>query len=162
MRRPAPRQTRVFLTFAAGDVPLVRPLTTQLTVAGGLTIDDGVPSSPFTGPRSEIIRASLLARLRRCAGALCLYRPGTLEDEWVLWSLTVARALDIPLLRSPLPGDTADESERILTELGAVAVPLLGEAIIARVLDHTAGQHRPVLDVSSIAETLYLMRHPLR
>jgi hypothetical protein len=154
--------TKVFVTFAAGDVALVRPLTTRLTAAGGLSLDEGVPSGPFTGPRSEIIRASMLARLRRCAGALCLFRPGTLEDEWVLWSLTVAQVLEIPLLRSPLPGDTANESARILADLGAVAVPLRSEAIIAGVHDHSPGHRRPALDVSSIAETLHLMRHPLR
>jgi len=162
VRRSAARQTKVFLTFAASDVTLVRPLTTRLTAAGGLTLDEGVPSTPFTGPRSDIIRASLLARLRRCAGALCLYRPGTLEDEWVLWSLTVAQALELPLLRAPLPGDAADESEHILAELGAAFVPLSGEAIVARIHDRERGQRRATLDVASIAETLHLMRHPLR
>ncbi len=162
MRQSAASQPRVFLTFAAGDAHLVRPLTTSLQIAGGLALDEGVPSSPFAGVRGEIIRESLLARLRRCTSALCLYRPGTLEDDWVAWALTAAHALQLPLLGARLPGEAASESERLLAGIGVELIALRGDAIAGRLRSFTAERRRPTVNAASIADTLQLMRHPLR
>ena len=162
MRRSAASQPRVFLTFAAGDVPLVRPITAELQAGGGLVLDEGFFSGPFASPRGEIIRASMLARLRRCSGALCLFRPGTLDDDWVLWTLTAAQGLKLPLLGAALPGASASESERLLTRIGVEMVSLQGDAIATRASALAHARERTVVDAASIAETLHLMRRPLR
>jgi hypothetical protein len=152
----------VFLTFASGDLALVRPVTARLYAAGGVTLDQALTSEPFSGARGEIVRASLLARLRHCTSALCLYGARTLEDDWVRWALQAAAELDLPLLGAALPGEAAQDTERVLTGLGAELVPLDRDDIVARA--HAAGARRPArgIDAASIAETLHLMRHPLR
>ena len=162
MRLSAASQPRVFLTFAAGDVPLVRPISANLQAGGSLALDEGFSSGPFAGARGEIIRASLLARLRRCSGALCLFRPGTLDDDWVLWTLTAAQDLKLPLLGAALPGAPASESERLLTGIGVEMVALRSDAIAMRARAFTHARHRKMVDAASIAETLHLMRRPLR
>jgi hypothetical protein len=152
----------VFLTFAAGDLALARPVTARLNVAGGLTLDQGLTSEPFASARGEIVRASLVARLRHCTSALCLYGAHTLDDDWVHWVLETAAELRLPLLGAALPGEGLQDAELFLTRLGAELVPLDGDGIAARA--KTAGPRRgdrPV-DAASIAETLHLMRHPLR
>lgn len=161
MRAEAQRQ-RVFLTFASGDLALVRPVTARLYAGGGVTLDQALTSEPFASARGEIIRASLLARLSHCTSALCLYGARTLEDDWVRWALQAAAELKLPLLGAALPGQAAQDTERALTGLGAELVTLDRDDIAARA--HAAGARRParVIDAASIAETLHLMRHPLR
>lgn len=161
MRAEIQRQ-RVFLTFASGDLALVRPVTARLFAGGGVTLDQALTSEPFASARGEIIRASLLARLSHCTSALCLYGARTLEDDWVRWALQAAAELKLPLLGAALPGQAAQDAERALTGLGAELVTLDRDDIAARA--HAAGARRParVIDAASIAETLHLMRHPLR
>jgi hypothetical protein len=159
------RQTtrqRVFLTFAAGDLALARPVTARLVAGGGLALDQGLTTEPFAGQRGDFIRASLLTRLRHCTSALCLYGAGTADDEWVHWALVAAAELRLPLLGAALPGDPDGESERFLTRLGADIVPLDGEVIVARTRSLATHRVARALDAASIVETLQLMRHPLR
>lgn len=153
---------RVFLTFAAGDLDRARPVTARLLAGGGIALDQALTSEPFTGAPGDIIRASLLARLRHCTSVLCLYGARTLEDDWVRWALQTAAELELPLLGAPLTGDARSDSERLLARLGVEIVPLDREAILARA--QSASGHRPrrVLDAASIVETLHLMRRPIR
>jgi hypothetical protein len=152
----------VFLTFAAGDLALARPVTARLLAGGGLSLDQALTSEPFAGERGDFIRASLLTRLRHCTSALCLYGASTAGDDWVRWALAAAAELRLPLLGAALPGDPDREAELFLTRLGADIVPLDGEAIVARART-LATRHIPrALDASSLVETLHLMRHPLR
>jgi hypothetical protein len=153
---------RVFLTFAAGDLALARPVTVRLTAGGGIALDHGFTSEPFEGVRGDIIRASLVARLRRCASALCLYGARTTDDDWVRWALETAAELRLPLLGVALPGADARESERYLSRLGAELLPLVRDDIVARSRSLGSRRARPAFDASSIAETLRLMRHPIR
>jgi hypothetical protein len=152
----------VFLTFAAGDLALARPVTVRLQAGGRLVLDQALTSEPFDGARGDIIRASLLARLRHCTSALCLYGARTLDDEWVRWAIEAAAEFRLPLLGASLPGAAGKDSEGMLARLGAEIVPLDRDAILTRA--RTAAAHRPPrsLDAASIAETLHLMRHPLR
>ena len=156
------RRQRVFLTFASGDLALVRPVAARLYAAGGVALDQALTSEPFSGARGQIVRASLLARLRHCTSALCLYGARTMDDDWVRWALQAAAELKLPLLGAALPGEAVQEPERLLTALGAELVTLDRDDILARA--HAAGARRSprVLDAASIAETLHLMRHPLR
>ncbi len=153
---------RVFLTFAASDLALARPVTARLVVGGGISLDQALTSEPFESERGDFIRASLLARLRRCASALCLYGARTADDLWVRWALETAAELKLPLLGAALPGEDAWDAERFLTRLGAELVPLNRDAIVTRT--HAVSTHwgSRAMDAASIAETLFLMRHPLR
>ena len=162
MRTQTQSTQRVFLTFAAGDLQRVRPITARLRADGALTLDHGLSSGPFDTPRGDIIRASLLTRLRHSTSALCLYGARTLDDEWVRWALATAAELRLPLLGAALPGEASSASERFLTGIGAEIVPLSGDAIARRARDVAVQPRSAPIDVASIAETLYLMRHPLR
>jgi hypothetical protein len=153
---------RVFLTFAAGDLSRVRPLTARLQAGGGIVLDEGLSSEPFATTRGDIVRRSLTARLRRCGSALCLYGAATLDDDWVRWALASALDLRIPLLGAPLPGAATSESERLLTDLGVELVHLSGREIAARTEAFAGERRRAAIDAASLAEALYLMRHPLR
>ena len=161
MRAETNRQ-RVFLTFAAGDLVHASPAAAGLLAGGGISLDQALTSEPFASARGDIIRASLLTRLRHCASALCLYGARTTDDDWVRWALETAAELRLPLLGAALPGERAFESEHYLTRLGAELIPLNGDAILTRTRAFSARRLTPAIDASSIAETLHLMRHPLR
>jgi hypothetical protein len=153
---------RVFLTFAAGDLIQARPVAARLLAGGGIALDQAFTSEPFAGQRGDIIRASLLTRLRHCASALCLYGARTTDDEWVRWALEAAADLRLPLLGVALPGEASGDSERYLERLGAELVPLVRDDIVARAHSLAAGRTTRRLDAASIVETLHLMRHPIR
>jgi hypothetical protein len=148
--------------FAAGDLPLARPVTARLVAGGSIALDQALTSEPFAGQRGDFIRASLLARLRHCTSALCLYGARTAEDDWTRWALGAAAELKLPLLGAALPGEHAPEVERYLTRLGAEIVPLDREAIVAKARSVAAAPPGRRLDTAAIVETLQLMRHPLR
>jgi hypothetical protein len=152
---------RVFLTFAAGDLAQARPVTARLIAGGGLALDQALTSEPFAGAPGDIIRASLLARLRRCTSVLCLYGARTLDDDWVRWELHKAAELRLPLLGASLPGGDAD-GERVLARLGVEIVPLDREAILARSRSVPGPRSGRLLNAASIVETLHLMRRPIR
>ena len=160
--RAQTRRQRVFLTFASGDLGLVRPVTARLFSAGGVTLDQALTSEPFASVRGDIVRASLLARLRHCTSALCLYGARTLEDDWVRWALETAAELKLPLLGAALPGQDAGDAEGYLTRLGAELVSLDGDDIAAKARAVSAHRAPRAIDAAAIAETLHLMRHPLR
>lgn len=162
MRTQTSSRQRVFLTFAAGDLKRVRPVTARLRADGALTLDHGLSSGPFATPRGDIIRASLQTRLRHCTSILCLYGARTLDDQWVRWALETAAELRMPLLGAALPGEASSASERFLTGLGAEIVPLSGDAIATRARAVAFRPRVAPIDAASLAETLYLMRHPLR
>jgi hypothetical protein len=151
----------VFLTFSADDLRRVRPITARLRADGALALDHGLSSEPFAGQRGEIIRASLRTRLRHCTSTLCLYGARTADDPWVRWVLEAAADLRLPLLAAALPGEAAGASERYLTRLGAELVPLSGDAIAAKARE-IAVRRPAAVDAAAIAETLFLMRHPVR
>jgi hypothetical protein len=153
---------RVFLTFAAGDLAQARPVAARLLVGGGIALDQAFTSEPFAGQRGDIIRASLLTRLRHCASALCLYGARTTDDDWVRWALESAAELELPLLGVALPGAVSGESERYLTRLGVELVPLVRDDIVARAHSLATRRTGRTLDAASIVETLHLMRRPLR
>jgi hypothetical protein len=153
---------RVFLTFAAGDLAQARPVAARLLAGGGISLDQALPSEPFASARGDIIRASLQARLGHCASALCLYGARTTDDAWVRWALETAAELSLPLLGAALPGEAATDSEQFLTRLGAELVPLSRDAIVTRTRDFSVSRPARTIDAASIAETLHLMRHPLR
>jgi hypothetical protein len=156
------KRQRVFLTFATGDLALARPVTARLLVGGGISLDQALTSEPFASQRGDIIRASLLTRLRHCTSALCLYGARTAEDDWVRWALETAAGLKLPLLGAALTGEDAWDAERFLTRLGAELVPLNRDTIVTRARAAGAVRVSRAIDAASIAETLHLMRHPLR
>jgi hypothetical protein len=152
---------RLFLTFAGEDLASVRPLAAQLRRSGGITLDYAVPSEPFAAQRSDLIRASLALRLKRCAATVCLFGAATLDDEWVRWTLAAADELRQPLMGSPLaqaPRGVAD----LLASVGVEIVPFRGDAIarrLARVTERCGSQR---LSADQLALTLRMMKHPLR
>jgi hypothetical protein len=162
VRTSATSRQRVFLTFATGDLQRVRPITARLQAGGSLALDHALSSEPFASSRGEIIRASLLARLRHCTSALCLYGAETLDDAWVRWALERAVDLRLPLLGAAISGEEASASERFLVGLGAELVPLGGDAIASRARAVAVRRRITPIDATSIAETLALMRHPIR
>ena len=78
------------------------------------------------------------------------------------WALETAAELKLPLLGAALPGEDAWDAERFLTRLGAELVPLNRDAIVTRTRAASARRVPRAIDAASIAETLHLMRHPLR
>ena len=153
---------RVFLTFATGDLAQARPVAARLISGGGISLDHALTGEPFASVRGDFIRASLLNRLRHCTSALCLYGPRTADDAWVRWALETAAELRLPLLGAALPGEDAWDAERYLTRLGAELVPLNRDAILTRTRAAATGRASRAIDAASIAETIHLMRHPLR
>jgi hypothetical protein len=153
---------RVFLTFAAGDLAQARPVTARLLAGGGIFLDQALTSEPFASQRGDIIRASLLTRLRHCTSALCLYGARTRDDLWVRWALEAASELRLPLLGAALPGEGTWDAERFLTRLGAELVPLNRDAIVTRASAMSSHPDPHAIGAASITETLHLMRHPLR
>jgi hypothetical protein len=153
---------RVFLTFASGDLALARPATARLLAGGGISLDQALTSEPFASARGDIVRASLLTRLRHCTSTLCLYGARTADDAWVRWALETAAELSLPLLGAALPGEASRNSESFLTRLGVELIPLSRDAIVTRTRDFSSRRPARTIDAASIAETLHLMRHPLR
>ena len=157
--RTDPTRQRVFLTFAVGDLAQARPVTAGLVAGGGITLDQALSSEPCGSSRGDIVRISLLTRLRHCTSALCLYGARTAEDDWVRWALETAAELKLPLLGAALPGERAPDTERYLSQLGVELVPLSRDAIVARTRSFAPMHRRPAIDAASLAETLHLMRH---
>lgn len=153
---------RVFLTFATHDLPQARPIVADLLAGGGVSLDQALTSEPFATARGDIVRASLLRRLRHCTSALCLYGKSTFEDDWVRWSLTAAAELSLPLFGAPLPGEDARDAEICLTRMGAELVPLSHDAI-AESARAAAAPHRrsQALTAAAIGTTLHLLRYPI-
>lgn len=155
-------QTRLFLTFAGGDLIRARPVAAQLRCAGNLSVDYTVPPAPFTAPPSAVIRASLVVRLRRCAATVCLFGADTLADEWVRWTLAASRELGLPLLGAPLEADGRSSVADLLEGCGAEIVPLRADVIAHRAAQAPPQAERQRLKAESLALTLRMMRHPLR
>jgi hypothetical protein len=129
VREAIQARPKLFLTFAGGDLALVRPLAAQLrSSAGGLVLDYAVPREPFAAQRSDLIRASLALRLKRCAATVCLFGAETLEDDWVRWTLAAAQQLRHPLLAAPFAGASSGDVADLLASIGAEIMPLRGEA----------------------------------
>jgi hypothetical protein len=162
VRESIEARPKLFLTFAGGDLALVRPLAAQLRIAGGLVVDYAVPSEPFAAQRSDLIRASLALRLKRCAATVCLFGAETLEDDWVRWTLATARQLRRPLLGAPFAGAASAEIADLLASIGAEIVPLRGEAIAQRLAHRPIQPRSEPLTADSLAGALRLMKHPLR
>lgn len=152
----------MFLTYAAGDFALARPVAARLCSAGTVAFDQALTGEPFVSVRGEILRASFLARLRRCTSVLCLYGAHTLEDDWVRWMLEAAARLGLPLLGAALTHDDDRGAERFLIRLGAELVPSDDAHITARAREVGEAQSLRTVDIESIAETLHLMRHSNR
>jgi len=163
VRESIQARPRLFLTFAGGDLAVARPVTAQLRHdGGGFTLDYAVPSEPFSAQRSDLIRASLVLRLKRCVATMCLFGAGTLEDDWVRWTLAAAKQLRRPLLGAPFAGASSDDVADRLTSIGAEIVPLRGEAIAQRLAHRPASPVCEPLTADALAATMRLMKHPLR
>ena len=163
MRRSAEARPTIFLTFAAGDVERARPLTPALRSAGGgIAFDYALPSEPFAAQRSDLIRASLEVRLRRCSATVCLFAAGTLEDDWVRWTLAAARRLRQPLFGAPLAVLGADDVAGRLAAMGVEIVPLRGETIARRLASSSLAPRVEPLTANDLAGALRMMRRPLR
>lgn len=163
VRESIQARPRLFLTFAGGDLALARPVAAQLRSAGGgLALDYAVPSEPFAAQRSDLIRASLGLRLKRCAATVCLFGAETLEDDWVRWTLAAAQQLRHPLLGAPFAGAASGEVADLLASIGAEIVPLRGEAIAQRLARRPVLPRTEPLTADALAGTLRLMKHPLR
>ena len=162
VRESVQARPRLFLTFAGVDAAAARPLALQLRSAGGLSLDYAVPSEPFAAQRSDLIRASLTVRLKRCAATVCLFGAETLEDDWVRWTLAAAQQLRHPLLGAPFAGAASGEVAEMLTTLGAEIVPLRGEAIVQRLARRPERPRSERLTADALADTLRLMKRPLR
>lgn len=163
MRETMQARPRLFLTFAGADLARARPVAAQLRSAGGgLALDWTVSSEPFAAQRSDLIRASLAQRLRRCAATVCLFGPGTLKDDWVRWTLAAAQQLRHPVLGAPFSGAASGEVADLLASIGAKIVPLRGELIAERLAHRPELPRREPLTADAVATTLRLMKHPLR
>lgn len=162
MRDALDQQAKLFLTFAGGDLPLVRPVAAVLRQGGdALTLDYAVTSEPFTAQRSDLIRASLQLRIKRCTAAVCLYGAGTLDDSWVRWTLAAARRLELPLLGAPLAAGAGEVAE-LLAGLGVELVPLQPKTFASHLLPTPHEPLAKTLSAEVVAQTLRLMRHHLR
>jgi hypothetical protein len=153
-------QPRLFLTFAGADLSQARRLAANLRGAGAVALDYAVPSEPFAAQRSGLIRASLVVRLKRCAATLCLYGAGTLDDEWVSWTLKTSRELRLPLLGAPLEAPGPGEVAGLLRSIGAEIVAPRGEAIAGMV--SSGPRRRDPITVEALAHTLHMLKQPLR
>ena len=154
---------KLFLTFAGVDLALARPVAAQLRGAGGgLTLDWAVSSEPFATQRSDLIRASLAQRLKRCVATVCLFSAETLEDDWVRWTLATAQQLRHPLLGAPFAGAASGDGAELLASIGVEIVPLRGEAIAQRLARRPVLPRAEPLTADDLAGALRLMRHPLR
>jgi hypothetical protein len=154
---------RLFLTFAGVDLALARPVAAQLCSAGGgLAFDWAVSSEPFAAQRSDLIRASLALRLKRCVATVCLFGAETLEDDWVRWTLATAQQLRHPLLGAPFAGAASGDVADLLASIGAEIVPLRGEAIAQRLSRRPVLPRTEPLTADALAGTLRLKKHPLR
>jgi len=163
MRETILARPRLFLTFAGVDLALARPVAAQLRSAGGgLTLDWAVSSEPFAAQRSDLIRASLAQRLKRCVATVCLFGAATLEDDWVRWTLAAAQQLRQPLLGAPFAGAASGEVAALLASIGAEIVPLRGEAIAQRLARRPVLPRSEPLTADALADVLRLMKHPLR
>ena len=162
MRESTQTRPSLFLTFAGGDLALARPLAAQLRSAGGLALDFAVPSEPFAAQRSDLIRASLTLRLKRCAATVCLFGAQTLEDDWVRWTLAASRQLRHPLFGAPFAGAASAEVAALLASIGVEIVPLGGGAIAQRLTRRPTPLRGEPLTADALADALRLMRHPLR
>jgi hypothetical protein len=163
VRESTPSRPRLFLTFAGVDVAPARAVATQLRSAGGgLAFDYAVPSEPFAAQASDLIRASLALRLKRCAATVCLFGAHTLDDDWVRWTLATAKQLRRPLLGAAFAGAACGEVADLLAALGAEIVPLRGDAIAQRLKRSPTLPAAERLTVDILADTLRLMKHPLR
>ena len=78
------------------------------------------------------------------------------------WTLAAAQQLRRPLLGAPFAGAASGEVADLLTALGAEIVPLRGEAIAQRLKRSPALPATERLTVDVLADTLRLMKHPLR
>lgn len=161
VREAKDQQAKLFLTFAGGDLPLVRPVAAAFRQGGALGLDYAVTTEPFAAQRSDLIRASLELRIRRCAAAVCLYGAGTLDDAWVRWTLAAARRLELPLFGAPLVAGTG-EAAALLAGLGIEIVPLRREAIAQRLAQPPEPLHCSPFTAESLALTWRMMKHPLR
>jgi hypothetical protein len=149
----------VFLAFSGADAAAVSGVAAGLR-RPGLQLDYGVCSAPFSAQRSDIIRASLMRRLARCTATLCLFGDATLRDEWVLWALSVARHLEIPLFGAPLCDQESTEAVELLRDFGVEVVSLEGETFARRLPRQPAPVSAATASETSLL--LRLMRHPLR
>jgi len=102
------------------------------SAGGGFALDYAVPSEPFAAQRSDLIRASLALRLKRCAATVCLFGADTLQENWVRWTLAAAQQLRHPLLGAPFDGADSGDVADLLASIGAEIVPLRGAAIAQR------------------------------
>jgi hypothetical protein len=159
MRESVRNRPKLFLTFAEGDLGLVRPVAAQLRRSGCVALDYSVPAEPFTAQRSYLIRASLALRIQRCCGAVCLYGARTLNDEWVRWTLDAARKMSLPLLGASLSGLPSGETADLLAGLGIEAIPLSADTISRRF--SPAGSHGETDSENPLTLALRVMRHPL-
>lgn len=162
VRESVQARPRLFLTFAGVDVAAARPVALQLRSAGGFSLDYAAPSEPFAEQRSDLIRASLTVRLKRCAATVCLFGAETLEDDWVRWTLAAAQQLRHPLLSAPFAGAASGEVADLLARLGAEIVPLRSEAIMQRLARRPERARSERLTADALADTLRLMKRPLR
>ena len=162
MRETIQATPRLFLTFAGVDLALARPVAAQLRGAGGFALDWAVSSEPFAAQRSDLIRASLALRLKRCAATICLFGAETLEDDWVRWTLATAQRFRQPLLGAPFAGADAGDVADLLASIGAEIVPLRGAAIMQRLARRPTRPRSEPLTAESLAGALRLMKHPLR
>jgi len=155
---------RLFLTFCEGDLPVVRPIAADLRLSGGgLALDYAVVRDPFVTERADLIRASLTLRLKRSAAAVCLIGAGTAADEWVRWTLSAARELQLPLFGASLAGAPPTDAVDLLAGLGAEIVPLDGD-FIAHKLTGDLPQYysRTRAHEHPLAFAVRFMRLPLR
>ncbi|HEY5387716.1 MAG TPA: TIR domain-containing protein [Thermoleophilia bacterium] len=163
MRESIQARPRLFLTFAGADLALARPVAAQLRRAGGgLVLDYAVPSEPFAAQRSDLLRASLALRLKRCAATVCLFGPGTLGDDWVRWTLAATQQLRHPLLGAPFAGAASGDVAELLASIGAEIMPLHSDAIAQRLARRAVLPRSEPLKADALVGALRLMRQPLR
>ncbi|MCX6373821.1 MAG: TIR domain-containing protein [Actinobacteria bacterium] len=163
VRESTQARPKLFLTFAGVDLALARPVAAQLRSAGGgLILDWAVSSEPFAAQRSDLIRASLALRLKRCVATICLFGAETLEDDWVRWTLATAQQLRHPLLGASFAGAASGDVAELLESIGAEIVPLRGEAIAQRLTQRPVLPPTERLTADDLFSALQLMRHPLR
>lgn len=150
----------LFLAFAAGDAGAASGIAAELRRVPGVNLDYGVCGEPFDDQGAEIIRASLLRRLRHCCAALCLLGDHALNDDWVLWTLETAHQLKLPTLGAALSSTALSQAHVLLDLAGAEIVPLEVAAIVDRLPQLRLP--RDVREESTTLSLLRFMKHPLR
>jgi hypothetical protein len=96
--------SRVFISYAQNDTPLVRKLVAELR---NLTVAGWMDASDIAG--GAVISSAVRDALQRSAAVLVLLSPRALQSRWVQFEIGAAEALGKPIIPVIIEGDNLEE-----------------------------------------------------